>query len=379
MRLGVTHKTGEMREKVPPAARPAVPHVKVMFADGTQVWVRQGKAADYIFSPVILKNTFINLLVYGLLVWRSDFSGLDVWQIVTVWMGISVGVLLWLYLATVVVTFLVQARVIGFVFTPFFTLPIVLVSETTTQLILMALTGEPLVSVGSVLHFVIRDLLVVLLFDIQFGNFVAPHHPMMMTHDPDAPAIAGPDAVPDTVQDTAPDTVRVAMPVALSQAIQADPRTRAVVTVPPPIGAEFRTNQGSETQTAPAEPGPPRTTATEATTAATLTIGGEVVRIADLVSVHAEDHYIRVQMRDSRLLLRGRFSDVVAKLGAGTGIQVTRSDWISRPHVTAIQRTEDYKLFVLTSDQQTLPVARARKVDVMGFARQHDIPVTRRR
>jgi hypothetical protein len=359
----VTPETGQTTDRASPGAGLGVPYVKMRFADGTLVWARRGKAADYIFHPVVLKNTFITVLIYGLLVWRSDFSGLDVWQIVTVWMGVSLTVLMWLYFATATITFLAQARIISSVFTPFFTVPLVCVNEAVTQVVLAGLTGEPLVSFGSVLHFLIRDIIVVLLFDIQFGNFVAPHHPMISTTDPEDAANATPDALQMFGQKAAFGEQRTAVVVATPSVVKADPA---------PI-------QASEKQPVPAEPAQQSTIPSEAGKSTTLAIGGEVLRIADLVSVHAEDHYVRVQTRDSRLLLRGRFSDVVEKLGTGMGIQVTRSDWVSRPHVVAIQRTEDYKLYVLTSDQQTLAVARARKADVMGFARQHDIPITRRR
>lgn len=338
-----------------------VSSIKLVFADGTPVWATGRKAADHVFHPVVLKNTFICLLVFALMQGRPDIARLDGWQIALLWLSVAAATLMWFYLAVQIAIFLAGKRLIGFVYTPFITIPLMLVNQFVIALVLASAGDDPQAGAGLHLPFLVRDILVALLFDTQFGSYVAPRHPLYHLSEPQPR--------------TAP----------------ADPAARMRPEPPAPAASPRPTphEPGQDPRPLPARPEPsaPPPLLTEdlpdpdlrPITSGYLSVGGEEIRIADLVSMHAEDHYVRLHMKDRNLLLRGRFTELAEKLGPAHGRQISRSDWINRAHIRTVQRTSDYRLVVTMADGQTLPVARARKVELTGYLRDLGVTVQRQR
>ncbi|MEM1039096.1 MAG: LytTR family DNA-binding domain-containing protein [Pseudomonadota bacterium] len=77
----------------------------------------------------------------------------------------------------------------------------------------------------------------------------------------------------------------------------------------------------------------------------------------DLISLQAQDHYIRVVTpRGSHMLLM-RLEDACLELENVPGFRTHRSWWVAEPHVSNLQR-EGARLSVRLSDGQQVPVSR---------------------
>lgn len=355
---------------------------KVIFADGSTVWTRAGPAADHVFHPVMLKYVLICALIYALLQNRSGLEDWAVWQISIYWLLINVVTVFWLFIAAALAIRLLQRRAIRFVFTPLISLPLVMVVELFLQVYLTWGLGRPFAGVGSIAPHVSRDLMVILLFDILYGSFVAPHNPAYRMSDPRLDAIAdGKVHLPQA-------PVQKQRSAAVVMAAQPGPEVPPPVTVPTPETVP----QVAPDPVAPTEPGPDQPEAVlpepqppaaplpdTALAEQTIELAGERLRVADLLVIKAEDHYVRIQQRARSHLLRGRFSDVIASVPPGTGIALNRSVWVSVAGVRMLHRTQDHRIMVMAVDDQLHPVARARKSEVLEFARRHDLPIARRK
>lgn len=390
----------------PVGADETVSWSKLIFADGTTVWTRGGPAADHVFHPVMLKYVLICVLIYALLQHRDVFETMAIWQISIYWLLVTVVSTVWLFLAASVGNRLLRRQAIRFIFTPLISLPLIMVNETLFQVYLVWALGHPFGGISSFAPYITRDFIVILLFDIQYGTFVAPHHPAYRVSDPKldtsiaTPVRVPPMPVPLRVV-TAPALVPPGLvaPGAAAQALRVEPLAeawRAPVTPPQPepegdIGTGSGAGEAPTAEApaplaappgkavapvaAPGEGALPEPAAAEQM----IELAGERMRVADLLVIKAEDHYVRIHQRGRSLLLRGRFSDVVAAVPPGTGIVLNRSVWVAVGGVRTLHRTQDHRIMVLAMDEQMHPVARARKAEVLDFARRHNLPMARRK
>ena len=77
----------------------------------------------------------------------------------------------------------------------------------------------------------------------------------------------------------------------------------------------------------------------------------------DLVSLSAEDHYVRVVTELGNALIRYRFSDAMAEVRAVPGIQVHRSHWVAMHAIKQIHNSgKTYQLELVNGTR--LPVSR---------------------
>lgn len=80
------------------------------------------------------------------------------------------------------------------------------------------------------------------------------------------------------------------------------------------------------------------------------------IRVEDLVAVEAEDHYIHVHSVRGKELVYYRFRDALQELESVPGLQIHRSAWVSRQHVTALDgRGRKLEVVLVTGDR--LPVS----------------------
>ena len=78
----------------------------------------------------------------------------------------------------------------------------------------------------------------------------------------------------------------------------------------------------------------------------------------NLVSIHAEDHYVRVYTSYGEALVRYRFSDALRELADLDGVQVHRSHWVRIPAIEEVRLIDGKRQAVLT-DGRMLPVSRS--------------------
>ncbi len=77
-----------------------------------------------------------------------------------------------------------------------------------------------------------------------------------------------------------------------------------------------------------------------------------------LISMSVQDHYVEVTTTAGTSLLLMRLSDAMRETGTNEGLQVHRSHWVAKRHVTAAQRDGDKAILTL-SDGRTLPASRS--------------------
>lgn len=359
---------GQRMQREVSGTETTVSSFRIIFADGSVFWARFANVSEHVLQPVLLKFIVICVVLHGILQWRADVAQLTGWWIALLWLCITFAAVTWFYLSGSLVSWLIRRGMITVIYTPFLTVPMVLVTETVTQLILSLVLEHAFVSVRAIIGFAARDIIVVLLYDVLFGSYVAVHHPLY-SRDRPVDAKTAPTLPVDakTVMPAAPRPKTDAPTIPIAESA---PRTAS----PPP--AKPSASQAVVPDLSPRVAGEGALPA-PAMTPDTVSIGGEVLRLADIGTIHAEDHYVRIQMTDRRLLLRARFSDVLDQMAAATGLQINRSDWVSLSRIDCLRRGTDYRLMVVLADGEALPVARPRRQDVLTFAQTHGIAVYR--
>jgi hypothetical protein len=78
----------------------------------------------------------------------------------------------------------------------------------------------------------------------------------------------------------------------------------------------------------------------------------------DLLSLAAEDHYIRVTTRLGSDLILCRLSDAIAELGPAEGQRVHRSYWVAQGAVASVER-KDGKPALLLTNGESVPVSQS--------------------
>jgi hypothetical protein len=387
--MSVTHSNSSRVPEPPPggAASPedknAVVWSKLIFADGTTVWTRGGPAADHIFHPVMLKYVLICVLLYALLQNRAGLEEMAVWQISIYWLLVTVVSVFWLFIAASIANRLLQRKTIRFVFTPLISLPLIVVVEVFFQIYLVWGLGQSFGGLESIAPYVARDFMVILLFDIQYGTFVAPHNPAYRMSDPRldtsiAQKVWAPEGAVQELRFARPVTPEPAVlepprPLEVSAPARETPAALAPALMPPPASVTEQPEDMAAAQQ------PERALPAPAMAEQTIEWAGERLKVADLLVIKAEDHYVRLLLRGRSHLLRGRFSDVIAAMPPDMGIALNRSVWVAVAGVRTLHRTSDHRLLVMAVDDQLHAVARARKAGVLEFARRHGLPIARRK
>ncbi|MGY3585907.1 hypothetical protein ACVIGB_005033 [Bradyrhizobium sp. USDA 4341] len=82
------------------------------------------------------------------------------------------------------------------------------------------------------------------------------------------------------------------------------------------------------------------------------------LRSAAILSLSAEDHYVRVRTDRGEALILIRLADAVAALGPETGVRIHRSHWVAHTAVRGLTR-QSGRLGVQLDDNLVLPVSRA--------------------
>lgn len=144
-------------------------------------------------------------------------------------------------------------------------------------------------------------------------------------------------------------------------------------TSPKAILAEFlASEEGALTESfAPSAPVVPQASSSPPAVergAETVTIFGQTLRVADILSIAAEEHYTCLTLRDgSRHLLRGRIADAIAAMPPGQGLRVHRSHWVASSALARFVQNRSVAQIVLV-DGRVLPVARQRIPQVREWA-----------
>ncbi len=306
---------------------------EIAFADGKRVRFHSGSAGEFFLNAVFMKFFFLALGINALLQFRFDVGGSLTWVTFTIWITIGFVLLIWFVIAGTFVRFLQKGGHIRLIYTPFLTIPGVVLTELSAQLIAHLLLGTNFRNVENFLPPLARDFVVLILFDILFGTYVAPLHPMRVKATSSAPERAAERAS-----------------VVSQPAAQLRPEDDRTSPHAGRVAPEPKTQPGGSAETEQPEP----------QNAQTIQIGGERVILDSLLRVQVEDHYLQIELPNRKLMVRGRFNDLVQMLDATLGIQINRSTWLARKTISHAQKRADYKVLIVLKDGTTHAVARSR-------------------
>lgn len=275
----------------------------VRFTDGRTFIATTESVTEFFLHPVFLKYFLFCTLIYGLL----DRGGMDTghlvgFEIVMLWSAISLASLGWFLLLFTILRLLRRRLNLTVVYTPLVLLPLFLFTTTATYLVVDFLKGPPGLTGAEWTQEIVRDMIVILLMDMGFSQFVAPMHPLLVPQ-----RAHGSDAVASPYRQ-ASDVSPVTAAAPYSAATQAQPQPAA------PDAAE-----DAAPRPMPEEPPKPEP----------LRFAGEIVPAEGLQYIRSEDHYLRIVTATRRVLTRGRLSDAIAQVSMRQGIQVNRSTWVS--------------------------------------------------
>ena len=100
----------------------------------------------------------------------------------------------------------------------------------------------------------------------------------------------------------------------------------------------------------------------------------EVTQPTDVLSIQAEQHYIRVHTTTKEHLILYRFSDAIHELSPELGMQVHRSWWVAKSAIESIQHGAK-KFFIQLESGTTIPVSTPYQGMVKELARSSGIPI----
>jgi hypothetical protein len=329
-------------------SNPILVDAEIRFADGRRYWAASESLSEFILHPVFLKYAAICVLIYGLL----DRGGADTgsllgFEIVVLWVTLGCVAIGWYALFFILVRALMRREIIKVIYTPVATLSLFMVTTVLTYLIVSAFKGHVELSVAEWSKEIIRDMIVILLMDIVFSQFVAPFHPFLLQQPP-SQRLAQVVPIASTTANASADS-----PVA---DVPADP-------LPPsaePLAPE------------PALTIPSSTLPTEAAqgTIDPLRIGNEVFAVEDLIFIQSEDHYLRIVTARRRMLVRGKLADAIAQLDFRHGIQINRSTWIAFAAIEDLQDDAKAGTVVTLRGGETERVALSRRIAFLAALRQ---------
>lgn len=236
---------------------------RIIFADGSVYGAYYANVSEHVLQPVLLKFVVICVMLHSIIQWRSDVSQLTGWWLALMWLCITVSCIAWLYFSGSIASWLIRRGFISSLFTPFLTVPMVLLTETVTQVVITLVLETPMTPLRSIIGYVTRDIIVVLLFDMLFGSYVAAHHPLFF-RNPSGGRAAVPPPSPESAVTLVPLTEPSTEPVIASQMTSPRPMAESAprtVRPAPAAPAPRAVDEGTVTANAAVE---------------TVTIGGEV-------------------------------------------------------------------------------------------------------
>jgi hypothetical protein len=307
--------------------------------------------ADYLLAPVFLKFVSIVVAVIVVLYDRPDESPAVGFTKVFVWLGLVSAMLICLFVFSRLCIMLKNAHMIRSIYTPLITLPAMVIAEFCMQNVMRFLLDWPPSGTGAFLLGVAKIGVVVILMDILYGSYIAPHHP---------------HTLPKT------ETATQGLPVSDNAPTAAEPPTVAARPDISPIAETAQPATRTASKIRITESIPPQTLRKPG-----LQLGCERIEFASLVMIKAEDHYLQVITNQRSFMVREKLGNVVAQLDLDIGVQVNRSCWIARSSIRSVVRNPETGSVVVHSHDLSLPVARARVALFMDCLKRWNIDMNR--
>lgn len=328
-----------------------VDEFRVKFADGTSYAFVGDSAHELILSPIFLKYFTICLLIFATLQQRSDIAGLTAWEFIALWVAVALSSAAWL--AFIIRTFIVlrSLNYVKMVYTPFITVPIVIITEPVMQLLLRYVFDAPPDYAYVKIEYILQPIIVLFLLDMVFGNFVAPQHPAFR-------------AINDGK-----------MPEYRQTQIAADASTTNTDEELVPASNDIEAEQEEIIAPAQDNSSGQDAAAVRAVSNATILLNDEKIIVDEILTMQIEDHYLRVETISKNIMTRYKMSAAVSEIDPDFGFQINRSVWVARIAIASIYRTESYGTEIVLKNGNEFSVSRSRMSAVLENCRRWGIEV----
>jgi hypothetical protein len=329
-------------------SNPILVDAEIRFADGRRYWAASDSLSEFILHPVFLKYAAVCVLIYGLLDrGGADTGSLQGFEIVVLWVTLGCVAIGWYALFFILVRALMRREIIKVIYTPVATLSLFMVTTALTYLIVSAFKGHVELSVAEWSKEIIRDMIVILLMDIVFSQFVAPFHPFLLQQPPSQRLASAAPVAPPTASAGAESPVAFVSADPLPQPAPPEAMEPVLTIRPSSLSADV-----------------------EQSTIDPLRIGNEVFAVEDLIFIQSEDHYLRIVTARRRMLVRGKLADAITQLDFRHGIQINRSTWIAFAAIEDVQDDAKAGTVVTLRGGETERVALSRRIAFLTALRQ---------
>lgn len=275
--------------------------VIIRCVDGRRFATTAVSASDLLLHPFSLKFLIPSALVFATLDRGSTFSLTEAGIVALLILAIALG-------GAILVVRLLSGCTIAEVYTPALVLPICAAASAGVWLAITALQEMPRFSGADWLRMTLRDLFVIACMDLAFSQFVAPLHPLLHPVGPSSDADTAPAS---GLEETLPDADQQDCPVEHAEMVA---------------------------------------------------IGTETFPVTELLSIRAEDHYLRIVTTGGRTMLRGRLSDATALIDMRRGMQVNRSAWVAFDAILGVKDEGRGYVTLALADGTTERLAQSRRI-----------------
>jgi len=313
---------------------------RVMSTNGRYWHTNAQGAADYLFNPVFMTFFILCVVLYATLMQPSEETSLPIPAQMILWGGLIMTSLIWL-------TFSVWASVVAHdrgllkaLYTPLILLPLVFINSFMGEFVLSVFNEDFQGSYGSMLENIVQNSIILLAFDIMHARFVAPQHPRYVSRQ-----VMTQHAVRPTEWKTEPETLERSSPA------RANPEA-SMIRLSETERSEATQSHLDACDADLADSGCPTN----------IVIAREKIDASAIVWVKSEDHYLSVQMRDRNLMLRGKLSTAVDKLGDQLGFQINRSVWVAYDAIRTVYKHNNGNVEVHLDDETIYRVSSARRL-----------------
>ena len=89
-------------------------------------------------------------------------------------------------------------------------------------------------------------------------------------------------------------------------------------------------------------------------------IGNQTFRLADIITIRTEDHYLGIQTAKGKFMQRAKLSDVVGLHGSDLGMQINRSVWVAFSAITSVENADSGQIVLKLANGDEERVAKPR-------------------
>lgn len=289
-------------------------------------------AADYIFHPVFMSYFCMCVVLYATLMQPSEEATLNALAQTVLWAGLVMTALVWLFASAWLSVIALDRGLTKAIYTPLLLLPMVFINVFMGEFILSSFNSAFENSLGTQIEDVVKNVIILVTFDIMHARFVVPQHPRNVEY---RATILSEAAPPEPVEIAAQSANSYApAPVAMPSMVD----TVSEITPPDIHSAECQRH---------------------------IEIAREKIDATAILWLKSEDHYLSIQLKDRNVMLRGKLRTAVDELGEHLGAQINRSVWVAFTAIRSVDEQTNGNLDVLLEDDTMFRVSNSRRLIFM--------------